>query len=322
MIHTLTPREAETLLGGGDIQVIDVREPDEWETGHLPGAHLVPLGELRDDPRRYLGRDKVLFVCEKGARSLSAAKLFEQLGLSAVYSLEGGTRAWADGGFPIEVPAPPPGKDVSPGARGPDAAAEAATPSSISPNPEEPALDTIVGTNLREMRAQRGLTLDAMARLTGLGRALLGQIELGRSSPSVSVVWKIARAFDVPFSALLATPTSVATRVLRKKQAKRLVSADGRFSSRALFPLGQQDRVEFYEVRLSGHSREDAEAHQAGTRENLIVTAGRLELTVAGQRFDLDEGDAIVFGADVPHVYNNPGAEECCMCLVMIYARG
>jgi transcriptional regulator with XRE-family HTH domain len=165
------------------------------------------------------------------------------------------------------------------------------------------------------------LTLDALARQMGIIRALLGQIELGKSAPSVAIVWKFARAFDVPFSALLATSKSVTTRVLRRTQAKRLVSADGRFSSRALFPFGERGKVEFYELFLASHSREDAEAHAPGTRENLIVTSGRLDLEVGGERFELNQGDAIVFAADVPHAYVNPANVECWMNLVMTYER-
>ena len=159
-----------------------------------------------------------------------------------------------------------------------------------------------------------------MAKLTGLSRTLLGQIELGTNTPSVAVVWRIARAFDVPFATLLAAPRRTTTTVLRKTAAKRLVSADGRFSSRALFPFGDSEKVEFYELWLAGHAREDAEAHRAGTRENLVITKGRLVLEVGGAQHELSEGDVIVFAADVPHAYVNPASEECWMHLVMTYA--
>ena len=135
-------------------------------------------------------------------------------------------------------------------------------------------------------------------------------------------MWKIARAFEVPFAALLAEHRIVNTAVLRGATAKRLISADGRFSSRALFPFGESNRVEFYELWLKGHGREEAEAHQPGTRENLVVTSGRLVIEFGGGLHELAKGDAIVFGADVPHVYLNPASEECWMHLVMTYDHG
>ncbi len=84
--------------------MIDVREPAEYAGGHVPGARLLPLAELRGDPRAKLTRDRLLFVCAKGMRSLTAAKLAEEIGLTEVYSLDGGTQAWASEGLPIEHP--------------------------------------------------------------------------------------------------------------------------------------------------------------------------------------------------------------------------
>jgi transcriptional regulator with XRE-family HTH domain len=175
---------------------------------------------------------------------------------------------------------------------------------------------------LRALRTERNLSLDELARQAGLSRNLLGQIELGKTAPSVSVVWKIARVFDVPFSALLATAEPAqASVVLRRADAKRLVSPDGRFSSRALYIPGARTHVEFYELFLAAQSREDAQPHRAGTRENLIVARGRLDLDVADKHFELATGDAIVFAADVPHAYVNPSNDECWLYLVMTYTN-
>lgn len=314
MVHTLTPREAAALIGGGGVDVIDVRDPRDWASGHLPGARSVPLDDLRAGARAHLPQDKVLFACARGMRSLTAAELAEAAGLTEVYSLDGGILAWAADGLPVETPPP-----ALPAARA--AAEENADAVAASCGLPEPGLDAVVGNKLRELRTERGLSLDVLARLTGLSRTLLGQIELGKTSPGVGVVWKLARAFDVQFSALLASAEPTETHVLRARSARRLVSPDGRFSSRALYPLGEKPDVEFYELRLAGHSREDALPHQPGTREHLIVTAGRLTLEVDGQRFELEQGDAIVFGADVPHAYVNVSKDDCWMNLVMTYAR-
>lgn len=303
------PREAHALLAGGGVELIDVREPREWNSGHLPGARLLPLDKLRLNPAAELPRDRpLLFVCAKGGRSQTAAALAETLGLTEVYSLDGGTEAWASLGLPLETSEPAPA---------PKQADPAAPPE--DPDALMPELDAVIGANLRELRNQRTLSLDATARLTGLSRALLGQIELGTVTPSVGVVWKIARAFEVPFAALLSAHRPVTTAVLRSASAKRLISADGRFSSRALFPFGESNKVEFYELWLKGHGREDAEAHQPGTRENLVVTSGRLVIEFGGATHELAKGDAIVFGADVPHAYVNPASEDCLMHLVMTY---
>jgi rhodanese-related sulfurtransferase/transcriptional regulator with XRE-family HTH domain len=303
MVRTIGSREAQALMDAGTVELVDVREPGEFATGHLPGARLVPLGDLKQNFAAAGLKGPVLFVCAKGGRSNTAAELALANGLSEIYSLAGGTSGWVAEGHPVETPAQP-----------------AAGSAQLTSPEEVPAeFDVIVGENVRKLRTQRGYTLDILAGMSGVGRQTLGQIELGRTVPSVSTLWKIATAFEVPFSVLLAQPGTTATKVLRQAQAKRLVSADGRFSSRALFPSEGKGKVEFYELWLAGYGREDAEPHAPGTRENLIVTAGKLMLEVGKESFELGKGDAIVFSADVAHSYRNPASEECWMNLVMTY---
>ncbi len=149
---------------------------------------------------------------------------------------------------------------------------------------------------------------------------MLGQIELGQSAPTINVVWKIASALKVPFSALLANRERGGTRILKAQETKKLTSADGSFTSRALFPFDLPRRVEFYELRLAAHSAESADPHAPGTFENLVVNQGTLEMKIGEKRHLLSPGDSIVFEADVAHVYRNPGDDETVMHLVMTYA--
>ena len=182
-------------------------------------------------------------------------------------------------------------------------------------------LAPVVGSNLRRLRTRRGLSLERLAQVSGVSRAMLGQIELGQSAPTINVLWKIARALEVTFSALISARTQSGALVLRSQESKILTSKDRSFSSRALFPFDEPRRVEFYELRLSAGSVEDADAHPPGTTENLVVTGGTIEIDVAGDTHKLDAGDSILFEADTPHAYRNPGKVEAVMYLVMTYAE-
>ncbi|MFL5350726.1 MAG: helix-turn-helix domain-containing protein [Hyalangium sp.] len=182
-------------------------------------------------------------------------------------------------------------------------------------------LAPIVGRNLRRLRTQRGLSLERLAKASGVSRAMLGQIELGQSAPTINVIWKIARALGIPFSALISTTAQSGTRVMRSNQSKRLASHDGSFSSRALFPFDEPRRVEFYELRLAAHAEERADAHPPGTLENLVVTSGAVEIDRGEEHHVLSAGDAILFEADVAHVYRNTSNVEAVMYLVMTYAE-
>ena len=197
------------------------------------------------------------------------------------------------------------------------------TAAAVAPAGVEAATDLapVVGANLRRLRTRRGLSLERLAQISGVSRAMLGQIELGQSAPTINVLWKIARALEVTFSALISARTQSGALVLRATESKILTSKDRSFSSRALFPFDEPRRVEFYELRLGSGSVEDADAHPPGTSENLVVTAGTIEIEVAGDTHRLEAGDSILFEADTPHAYRNPGKVEAVMYLVMTYAE-
>ncbi len=177
-----------------------------------------------------------------------------------------------------------------------------------------------VGANLRRIRMERGLALEALAQASGVSRAMLSQIELGRSTPTIKLLWKISRALGLPFAALVSSaPSSEETRVMRSDSARRLTSHDGRFSSRALFPIDRDRRIELYELKLAARGLERAEPHAPGTVEILLVQSGAVEISVDRTTFELGPGDAIQFRADGPHAYRNCGTSEAVMSLIMSY---
>jgi adenylyltransferase/sulfurtransferase len=96
-IPEVTPRElAERLARGDDIDVLDVREPHEWEIAKIPGARLVPLGTLAEvlptlDPTR-----EVVVHCKGGGRSSRAVRQMQAAGFSRVWNLAGGIGRWSD----------------------------------------------------------------------------------------------------------------------------------------------------------------------------------------------------------------------------------
>jgi sulfur-carrier protein adenylyltransferase/sulfurtransferase len=97
-IRRITPRELRALLSGGEViapVVIDVREPEEFLRGHLPGARNIPVNELEARLADIPGNVPVIFVCLSGARSLAACHVVIRRGLSAPGHLEGGMLAWA-----------------------------------------------------------------------------------------------------------------------------------------------------------------------------------------------------------------------------------
>ncbi|MCU1354659.1 MAG: Rhodanese domain protein [Acidimicrobiales bacterium] len=80
--------------------VIDVREPDEYVEGHVPGAPLIPLGSVSERVDEFPATAEVLIICKSGARSHRAAEFLRGQGIDAV-NIAGGTMGWIDAGQPV-----------------------------------------------------------------------------------------------------------------------------------------------------------------------------------------------------------------------------
>lgn len=93
---------AKKMIENGQVRLIDVREPSEYNEGHLPGVQLIPINTLLARPQHYLKEDNILFVCQLGSRSALACEMAAAMGLEHIYNLEGGTVAWIKAGLPIE----------------------------------------------------------------------------------------------------------------------------------------------------------------------------------------------------------------------------
>ncbi|MCB1189064.1 MAG: helix-turn-helix transcriptional regulator [Leptospiraceae bacterium] len=178
-----------------------------------------------------------------------------------------------------------------------------------------------VKENLKNLRQKRNLSLDKLALRCGVSRAMLSQIEQGKSTPTISVLWKIANGLSVPFSDLLKEKDSDGVHLLKFENTKILFSNSKVFSSRALFPFTGNRKSELYELILKPGGIEVAEPHKAGTTENIVVVAGKLRLRVGGLVYELESRDSVFFKADVPHEYSNPTGEETLMYLVMDYTE-
>ncbi|HJQ10444.1 MAG TPA: molybdopterin-synthase adenylyltransferase MoeB [Gemmatimonadaceae bacterium] len=87
---------AQRLATGEQLEIIDVREPFEWELGHIPGARLVPLNRIADEIPRLDKRRETILYCKVGARSRFAAEQLADAGLSEVKNLTGGILRWID----------------------------------------------------------------------------------------------------------------------------------------------------------------------------------------------------------------------------------
>jgi transcriptional regulator with XRE-family HTH domain len=178
-----------------------------------------------------------------------------------------------------------------------------------------------VAENLRRRRKARGMSLDDLARASGVSRAGLSQIETQKTNPTVGILWKIANGLGLPFADLIAEPASTA-HVVRNRPEQVLRSVDGKFSSRPLAPSGASPLVELYELTFQVDTVHTSEAHAFGTREIVAVIEGTLRLSVGSDvTYILTQGDSVSFLADVAHSYGNAGTSVLRVHNVIIYGR-
>ena len=87
---------------GSRLQVVDVRSPDEWEKGHVPGAKHLFLPELREKSAKLAKKKPVAVYCDSGYRASIATSILKQEGFPCVCNVPGSWQAWKKAGFPVE----------------------------------------------------------------------------------------------------------------------------------------------------------------------------------------------------------------------------
>ncbi len=97
----VTPDQVRAQRDAGDIQLIDVREPYEWEAGRIAGARHIELERVASQAPTIDREKPVVFYCRVGSRSGMAATAFRRAGYDA-YSMDGGIKAWSQSGLPLE----------------------------------------------------------------------------------------------------------------------------------------------------------------------------------------------------------------------------
>lgn len=175
-----------------------------------------------------------------------------------------------------------------------------------------------VGERMKELRRLRQLTLDDVARLTGVSKPMLGQIERGQSSPTINTLWKIATGLKVPLSALCRQQDAQYT--LAAPQDGQVIRAeDGAMRAYPLFPFDPLRSVEIFRIEFDAGVRHASEAHAAGVEEYVLMVRGGLTLEIQSQAVSLSENQSIRFRADVPHVYHNAAGAPCTVYNIIFY---
>ncbi|HVK68583.1 MAG TPA: XRE family transcriptional regulator [Polyangium sp.] len=172
--------------------------------------------------------------------------------------------------------------------------------------------------NVKQLREARGFTQQQMAKLGGVPRATWAHLESGEANPTLAVLNRAATALQVSIEELLSAPRSA---VRHYPHGTLPVRTPGQALVRKLLP-DPIPGMEIDRIEIAPSGRMTGVPHTAGTREYLTVEAGEFQLWVAGEHFQVAEGDVVVFRGDQRHSYHNTGRVPAVGYSVVVLARG
>lgn len=176
----------------------------------------------------------------------------------------------------------------------------------------------VFAKNLKAIREKEKLSLEKVSQLCGVSKTMIGQIERGESSPTLTTIWKIANGLKVSFTTLINQPQPE-TEVILQEDIQVLTEDNGRYRVYPYFPFKEDSRFEIYTVEIDQEGKVSAEAHRDGTEEIITVFDGELVLTIIDKPYILKAGDSIRFKADRPHTYYNAGQSLTRLSMTIYY---
>lgn len=153
-----------------------------------------------------------------------------------------------------------------------------------------------VADRLKACRKEREMSLDKAALLTGVSKAMLGQIERRESTPTIATLWKIAGGLNLSFSSFFAGKAGSDFRQVPFPN-------DAGMAIRVIFPFDAATRMEVFEVTLTNRHHQRSAAHRFGVVEHAVAVSGVLDLIHEGRAHRLKPGQGHRFHADVAHQY-------------------
>ncbi|SJZ49659.1 helix-turn-helix domain-containing protein [Megasphaera cerevisiae] len=181
-------------------------------------------------------------------------------------------------------------------------------------------LQNRIAKNVKTIRENKKLTLDAAAKQTEVSRSMLAQIEKGEVNPTISVLWKIANGYKVSFTSLVENHNQEPL-IIRAEDVAPLVEDDGKYINYPAFPFQEDKLFETYRIQIEPHGFLSARPHMAGTEEYITVFSGRVEIITAEKTFQLGEGDSLRFFADAPHSYQNIDSATAYLSMLIYYTK-
>jgi len=174
--------------------------------------------------------------------------------------------------------------------------------------------------NVRALRLGRDWSLADLASRSGISRAMIVQIESGRTNASLSTMCQIADALGAPVTELIDAGSGPEARVISPLETTVVWSDKKGSRARLMAGVAQPDNLEVWEWRLARGASYAAKAHPPGTREIVWVHSGTLEIRLGRRELTIEAGGGAVFEAREAHIYRSAGRTACEFAMVVSLA--
>ena len=165
-------------------------------------------------------------------------------------------------------------------------------------------LNSMIGKKLKEIRVMKGLSLEDVAKLTGVSKAMLGQIERGVSNPTVSTLWKIATGLKVSFSFFIEDQRNE-IELVEKSGIQPIMEENGQMNLFPFYNFQSVKNFEIFQIELEPGCKHCSLPHSQGVEEYIFVIEGELIMEVSTSKYTLTRSSSLRFDGNVPHTYSN-----------------
>ena len=159
-------------------------------------------------------------------------------------------------------------------------------------------INNVIALQLKQARSDKAWSLDKTSKMTGVSKAMLGQIERGESSPTITRLWKIATGFELPLSHFLSTNSNNEVSIKASKEDQGMVID-------TLFTYDKNTNIEVFSITLMPLHEQKSAPHNRGVIEHILVLEGDMEYLQDGQWRHLCKGEVVKFNANKEHGYRN-----------------
>ncbi len=189
--------------------------------------------------------------------------------------------------------------------------------------PVEPGINDRIAARVRELRARRGLSLEALAEASGVSRSMISLVERGESSPTAVVLEKLATGLGVSLATLFEAPAARPRPVSRRADQVEWRDPASGYLRRNVSPDGFPSPIQIVEVAFPAGARVAYEtaARPGVTHQQVWVLQGMIEVVLGEERFELRAGDCLAMVLDRPITYHNPTPKPARYCVVIVAPR-